>query len=146
MECGARFLGGRVISSFDIRHGDTRLSRASVERSRMRLEGWRSSLAAVVDRALADGTPMTPGRAMDLAGIPASANLRARRLGLSLLAARLAGGGDPVPRRTPPRPDGSMLTWRTALRPAQFRAFATRAGWFALEPAAPPAAKRRHRA
>jgi hypothetical protein len=142
MECGARFLGDRIILCFDEGHGDPRLSPIAVERAQTRLDGWKAALESIVADALANGRDLMPGDAFDAARIPASPNLRARRLGLSAIANRLAIGGDPVPNYQVHPAVSSFAAFRTTLRPTQVRALVESNLW---RPAAPVGKGRRRR-
>jgi hypothetical protein len=83
--CGVRFQGRRIISAFDLGHGGERgyPRAATVRRAQRRLEGWRRELRAACRTLLEQGELITSRDAFRLAGIPANANLRATRLGLT---------------------------------------------------------------
>lgn len=70
--CGSRFLGERIILSFDLDHGDPRLSRTAVVRAQARLADWRERLTIVLDEADRDGTTLSAAQALEAAGVPRS--------------------------------------------------------------------------
>ena len=81
--CGTRFVGQRILSTFDVDHGQPAPSVQRVRRARRRLARWRIELRRACT-ALADANePVTVMRAFPLAGVPLNANLRAPRLGLT---------------------------------------------------------------
>jgi hypothetical protein len=83
--CGTRFKGARILSTFDIGHGQKTPSATQVRRARRRLGRWRRQLRAICADLLRDGQPITVERAFPLAEVPKNANLRAPRLGLTAI-------------------------------------------------------------
>lgn len=89
-ECGSRYIGKRLIMTFDATHGSATISPASVARAIARLGRWRDNLRRVCAEMLAHHDPISLRAAFTRAGIPCSANLRATRLGLRAIVERAA--------------------------------------------------------
>ena len=81
-ECGARFVGRRILLCFDPGHGGRLPTQRSVRKALRRLVRWRAALLDVLREDLLAGRPITIIGAFRRAGVPLNANLRARRLGL----------------------------------------------------------------
>lgn len=84
-ECGSRFLGDRIISTFDHDHGDPHLRDGTVMEARARLRGFLALTAAACDYLAAQGRPVKVREALELAAVPRAGYLRARRVGLVAL-------------------------------------------------------------
>lgn len=89
-ECGSRYIGRRLIMTFDTAHGSVTILPASVARAIARLSGWRDGLTQACAEMLACQEPISLKAAFEKAGIPCSANLRATRLGLRAIVERAA--------------------------------------------------------
>jgi hypothetical protein len=83
--CGTRFVGPRILSTFDLDHGRPSPSATQVRRARRRLAGWRRSLRQACDELRAVGEPLEIEQAFAQARVPLNANLRAPRLGLTAI-------------------------------------------------------------
>jgi hypothetical protein len=81
--CGTRFVGARILSTFDLDHGRPRPSRTQVRRAQRRLGRWRHDLRLACADLAASGEPITIERAFAAAGVPLNANLRSPRRGLT---------------------------------------------------------------
>jgi hypothetical protein len=84
--CGTRFVGNRILSTFDLDHGRPRPSATQVRRAQRRLGRWRHDLRLACADLAASGEPITIERAFAAAGVPLNANLRSPRLGLTAIA------------------------------------------------------------
>ena len=80
--CGSRFVGSRLIMTFDNDHGSLTLRPSAVVRAQARLSRWRTALHQACSVMLRDDEPISIKAAFTNAHIPHSANLLARRLGL----------------------------------------------------------------
>jgi hypothetical protein len=104
-ECGARFIGRRILLCFDQEHGASQPSPRSVRKARRRLRRWHEALVEACRQDLLDGRRITVTGAFRRAGVPMNANLRAFRLGLVALVRdaarrqRLLDGSEPRPFR-----------------------------------------------
>lgn len=100
--CGCRFIGRRILLSFDADHGAEQPSPRSVDRAQRRLARWREDLAEACRQDILAGRRITVTGTFRRAGVPANANLRASRLGLVDLVRdaarrqRLADGSEPA--------------------------------------------------
>ena len=83
--CGTRFIGSRILSTFDLDHGRPSPSTTQVRRARRRLGAWKTELRRVCQTLEGGGGPLGIEEAFRLAGIPRNANLRAARLGLTAI-------------------------------------------------------------
>lgn len=93
--CGSRFLGGSIIGSFDLNHGDPQLSSRAVHRARADLVRWRQSLYFAA-RVAARGGPASMAGIFKEAKVPLAGYLRAVRLQLvAIVRATLAGEPKP---------------------------------------------------
>ena len=81
-ECGSRFLGDRIISSFDLDNGSASLSPRAVLRSRSRLARFQARVAAAIDVMVTEGSEPKVASVLGRAGVPMAAQMRARRLGI----------------------------------------------------------------
>jgi hypothetical protein len=101
--CGTRFIGRRVLSTFDLDHGAPSPSLTQVRRARRRLARWRRRLRIACAELVAEGKMVTVGGAFRRAGVPLNANLRAERVGLVAIVRaaarrqRLAASRDRTP-------------------------------------------------
>jgi len=101
--CGTRFIGRRILSTFDLGHGAPSPSSTQVRRARRRLARWQRRLRVACAELVAEGRMVTVGAALERAGVPLNANLRAERLGLvgivraAARRQRLAAGRDRTP-------------------------------------------------
>jgi hypothetical protein len=84
-ECGARFVGRRILLCFDSGHGGAYPSARSVRKARRRLRRWRQALAEACRSDILAGRRITVTGTFGRAGVPLNANLRASRLGLVAL-------------------------------------------------------------
>lgn len=82
--CGARFIGTRIISCFDVDHGsaDGHPRPSTVRVAQERLGGWKDDLRRMCARMLESDETITVASAFRAARVPPRANLRATRLGL----------------------------------------------------------------
>lgn len=83
--CGSRFCGPRLLSTFDVDHGQSRPLPSRVNRARRRLARWRRALRRSCEEIASGGREVTVTEAFRRAGIPMNANLRASRLGLTAI-------------------------------------------------------------
>lgn len=102
-ECGSRYLGNRMILSFDRNHGSPDLNRIVVSVARARLADYGARLAAACDFLMADKDRNVARRiyidhVFHMAGVPMSSHLRARRIGLVALVQQRLGT---TPRQLP---------------------------------------------
>ena len=84
--CGTRFVGARILSTFDLDHGRPRPRPRQVRRAQRRLGRWRRDLRRACADLAGSGQPITIERAFAAAGVPLNANLRSPRLGLTAIA------------------------------------------------------------
>ncbi len=97
--CGSRFLGDRIICSFDYEHGDPRLSIKTVRHARARLALWRQAIehAAAELRTTRDAdADIRIEEVFARSRVPDSGYVHARRLGLRRIA-KAALSGDAYP-------------------------------------------------
>ena len=80
--CGSRFVGSRLVMTFDNDHGSLTLRPSAVVRAQARLSLWRTALHQACSDMLRDGEPISIRAAFTHAHIPHSANLLAQGLGL----------------------------------------------------------------
>lgn len=83
--CGTRFIGRRILLTFDIDHGARSPRRSAVLRAQSRLRKWKVALSVTCARMIAEGATITIGEAFMRANVPDGAYLRAERLGLAAL-------------------------------------------------------------
>lgn len=83
--CGTRFIGNRILSTFDFGHGQPRPTATQVRRARRRLARWRHDIRRVCLEEVAADVPITIEAAFGRAGVPLNANLRSARLGLTAI-------------------------------------------------------------
>lgn len=80
--CGSRFIGQRILLTFDPAHGHRSPSPRSVAKAVRRLRRWKVALRVACADLVAEGIEPTVGVAFPRARVPMNANLRAERLGL----------------------------------------------------------------
>lgn len=83
--CGSRFVGLRLLTCFDLDHGQSRPTVTQIRRARRRLGRWRRDLRRTCAGLADAGEPVSVTKAFRLAGVPMNANLRASRLGLTAI-------------------------------------------------------------
>ncbi len=106
-ECGTRFVGRRIVMTFDENHGSDHPSRHNVRKAQRRLKGWQAALKETCRSDLLEGRPITIAGCFKRADIPLNANLRASRVGLVAIVCdsarrqRLLNGTERLPFRSP---------------------------------------------
>jgi hypothetical protein len=80
--CGSRFVGRRILLTFDLDHGSASPTRNSVLKAQRRLRRWKVALRLACADLVAANVEPTVGEAFARARVPKNANLRAERLGL----------------------------------------------------------------
>ena len=101
--CGSRFVGRRILLTFDLHHGAPSPSPGAVRKAQRRLRRWNLDLHVVCAELVAEGREPEIVDAFRRAGIPMNANLRAARLGLTSIVRdaarrrRLMIAGENVP-------------------------------------------------
>lgn len=84
-ECGTRFVGRRILLTFDADHGATAPTAKRVRRAQRRLRRWRIAVADACRDAILADCPVTVVDIFRRSGVPLNANLRAHRLGLTAI-------------------------------------------------------------
>jgi hypothetical protein len=142
--CGTRFIGRRVLSTFDLDHGASSPSPTQVRRARRRLARWRRNLRLACAELAAEGRQITVGAALRRAGVPLNANLRAERLGLVAIVRAAARRQRLASRRdTTPFYRVTMPSYNRLVRAAMRRDWVCISDWASEEVGRPELALRR---